>query len=135
MSGPIAPATKRGRRGELGERHALHIVGRQFAGPHGFGDWLQFMARRGLSQNVGSFLGNGTVTVFSPLVTTTGNGTELGRTRGQADPDGAGPDDRARPHRQVIEHERPHADERGGGDDRRERVSPWLTSSCLLCGG
>ncbi len=37
---------------------------RQFTGPHGFGDWLEFMARRGVSQNVGSFLGNGTVRVY-----------------------------------------------------------------------
>src|SRR5204863_4294477 len=31
---------------------------RRFMGPHGFGDWLQFMAARGVSQNVGSFVGN-----------------------------------------------------------------------------
>jgi dihydroorotase/N-acyl-D-amino-acid deacylase len=37
---------------------------RQFTGPHGFGDWLSFMARRGVSQNVGSFVGNGTVRVY-----------------------------------------------------------------------
>jgi N-acyl-D-amino-acid deacylase len=37
---------------------------RQFTGPHGFGDWLEFMARRGVSQNFGSFVGNGTVRVY-----------------------------------------------------------------------
>ena len=37
---------------------------RQFTGPHGFGNWLEFMARRGVSQNVGSFVGNGTVRVY-----------------------------------------------------------------------
>ena len=36
----------------------------RFSGPHGFGDWLQFMAARGVSQNVGSFVGNGTVRVY-----------------------------------------------------------------------
>lgn len=37
---------------------------RRFMGPHAFGDWLQFMVTRGVSQNVGSFLGNGTVRVY-----------------------------------------------------------------------
>ncbi|MEP6999842.1 MAG: D-aminoacylase [bacterium] len=37
---------------------------RRFMGPHGFGDWLQFMVTRGVSQNVGSFVGNGTVRVY-----------------------------------------------------------------------
>lgn len=32
-----------------------------FMGPHGFGHWLDFMQRRGLSENVGSFVGSGTV--------------------------------------------------------------------------
>ena len=32
-----------------------------FTGPHGFGQWLDFMQRRGLSENVGSFVGSGTV--------------------------------------------------------------------------
>jgi N-acyl-D-amino-acid deacylase len=32
-----------------------------FTGPHGFGRWLDFMQRRGLSENVGSFVGSGTV--------------------------------------------------------------------------
>jgi dihydroorotase/N-acyl-D-amino-acid deacylase len=33
----------------------------RYAGPRGFGVWLEGMAERGLSQNVGSFLGAGTV--------------------------------------------------------------------------
>jgi dihydroorotase/N-acyl-D-amino-acid deacylase len=33
----------------------------RYAGPRGFGRWLEDMAARGLSQNVGSFLGAGTV--------------------------------------------------------------------------
>ena len=33
----------------------------RFTGPHGFGQWLDFMASRGVSQNVGSFVGSGTV--------------------------------------------------------------------------
>ena len=32
-----------------------------FSGPHGFGQWLDHMQRRGVSQNVGSFVGSGTV--------------------------------------------------------------------------
>ncbi len=44
---------------------ATRALVQQFAGPHGFGDWLEFMARRGVSQNVGSFLGNGTVRVYA----------------------------------------------------------------------
>ena len=31
-----------------------------FSGPHGFSDWLEYMVGRGASQNVGSFLGDGT---------------------------------------------------------------------------
>ncbi len=37
----------------------------QFTGPHGFGRWLEFMARRGISENVGSFVGSGTVRAFA----------------------------------------------------------------------
>jgi dihydroorotase/N-acyl-D-amino-acid deacylase len=37
----------------------------QFAGAQGFGQWLEFMQRRGLSENVGSFLGAGTVRVYA----------------------------------------------------------------------
>lgn len=36
----------------------------RFTGPHGFGDWLEYMVLRGASQNIGSFLGNGTVRVY-----------------------------------------------------------------------
>lgn len=43
---------------------ATKAIEQQFTGPHGFGDWLEWMARRGVSQNVGSFLGNGTVRVY-----------------------------------------------------------------------
>ena len=35
-----------------------------FTGPHGFGNWLESMAARGMSQNVGSFLGAGTVRIY-----------------------------------------------------------------------
>jgi dihydroorotase/N-acyl-D-amino-acid deacylase len=37
---------------------------RRFVGPHGFGAWLEFMVARGTAQNVGSFLGDGTVRVY-----------------------------------------------------------------------
>lgn len=40
---------------------AARRLATQFMGPHGFGQWLDFMVRRGLSQNVGSFVGSGTV--------------------------------------------------------------------------
>jgi N-acyl-D-aspartate/D-glutamate deacylase len=43
-----------------------------FAGPHGFGDWLEFMAKRGLSQNVGSFVGSSTVREYAKGQTMTG---------------------------------------------------------------
>lgn len=36
----------------------------RFTGPHGFGDWLAYMIGRGASQNIGSFVGNGTVRVY-----------------------------------------------------------------------
>jgi N-acyl-D-amino-acid deacylase len=36
-----------------------------FSGPHGFSDWLEYMVGRGASQNVGSFLGDGTVRVYA----------------------------------------------------------------------
>jgi dihydroorotase/N-acyl-D-amino-acid deacylase len=42
-----------------------------FSGPHGFGDWLEYMVARGAAQNVGSFLGDGTVRVYA-------KGTEAG---------------------------------------------------------
>ena len=37
----------------------------QFTGPHGFGKWLEYMVARGTSQNVGSFLGDGTLRVYA----------------------------------------------------------------------
>ncbi len=37
----------------------------RFTGPHGFGDWLEFMAGRGISENVGSFVGSGTVRSYA----------------------------------------------------------------------
>jgi dihydroorotase/N-acyl-D-amino-acid deacylase len=44
---------------------AQRRLGAQFAGAHGFGQWLEFMQQRGLSENVGSFLGAGTVRVYA----------------------------------------------------------------------
>jgi dihydroorotase/N-acyl-D-amino-acid deacylase len=40
---------------------ATRRMANRFTGPHGFGDWLEFMVSRGISQNVGSFVGSGTV--------------------------------------------------------------------------
>jgi N-acyl-D-amino-acid deacylase len=37
----------------------------RFNGPHGFSDWLEYMVARGASQNIGSFLGDGTVRVYA----------------------------------------------------------------------
>lgn len=37
----------------------------QFNGPHGFAHWLEFMVGRGASQNIGSFVGDGTVRVYA----------------------------------------------------------------------
>jgi N-acyl-D-amino-acid deacylase len=37
----------------------------EFTGPHGFGRWLEVMARRGISENVGSFVGSGTVRIYA----------------------------------------------------------------------
>ena len=42
-----------------------------FTGPHGFSKWLEYMVGRGTAQNVGSFLGDGTVRVYA-------KGTEQG---------------------------------------------------------
>ena len=36
-----------------------------FTGPHGFSAWLDFMVARGVSENVGSFVGSGTVRAYS----------------------------------------------------------------------
>ena len=44
---------------------AQRRVGARFAGPHGFGQWLGYMQQRGLSENVGSFVGAGTVRVYA----------------------------------------------------------------------
>jgi dihydroorotase/N-acyl-D-amino-acid deacylase len=44
---------------------ASHRLGQRFTGPHGFGTWLDFMQRRGLSENVGSFVGSGTVRAYA----------------------------------------------------------------------
>ncbi len=46
-----------------------------FAGPRGFDAWLRMMVARGSSQNIGSFLGNGTVRVY-------GKGTVMGPATG-----------------------------------------------------
>ena len=43
---------------------AMKDVLPKFSGPHGFGGWLDFIGSRGSSQNVGSFLGAGTVRVY-----------------------------------------------------------------------
>ena len=43
-----------------------------FTGPHGFAKWLEYMVSRGTAQNVGSFIGDGTVRVYA-------KGTEEGR--------------------------------------------------------
>lgn len=37
----------------------------QFSGANGFGTWLEYMVGRGASQNIGSFLGDGTVRVYA----------------------------------------------------------------------
>jgi len=37
----------------------------QFTGPRGFSKWLEYMVGRGASQNIGSFLGDGTVRVYA----------------------------------------------------------------------
>ena len=43
---------------------AAKTLVKQFSGAHGFGDWLEFMVKRGASQNIGSFVGAGTVRVY-----------------------------------------------------------------------
>ena len=40
-------------------------MSQRFTGAHGFGTWLDFMQRRGLSENVGSFVGSGTVRAYA----------------------------------------------------------------------
>ena len=44
---------------------AARRMEQRFTGPHGFGAWLEFMAGRGISENVGSFVGSGTVRSFA----------------------------------------------------------------------
>ena len=44
---------------------AMRRVLRRFSGPRGFSDWLEYMVGRGASQNVGSFLGDGTLRVYA----------------------------------------------------------------------
>jgi dihydroorotase/N-acyl-D-amino-acid deacylase len=44
---------------------AARRMAARFTGPHGFGQWLDFMQRRGLSENVGSFVGSGTVRSYA----------------------------------------------------------------------
>lgn len=44
---------------------AVKAVLTKFTGPHGFGAWLDYMVARGTSQNVGSFLGDGTLRVYA----------------------------------------------------------------------
>lgn len=43
---------------------ATRTLMRRFTGPHGFSQWLEYMIGRGASQNIGSFVGNGTVRVY-----------------------------------------------------------------------
>jgi dihydroorotase/N-acyl-D-amino-acid deacylase len=43
---------------------ASRALAARFRGPHGFGEWLEFMIARGASENIGSFVGNGTVRVY-----------------------------------------------------------------------
>lgn len=58
------PAPVNGKLLELETDTAAKAQMRQFMGPRGFGDWLAFMVARGASQNIGSFVGNGTVRVY-----------------------------------------------------------------------
>ncbi len=44
---------------------AMRRLAAEFTGPHGFGRWLDFMVRRGVSENVGSFVGSGTVRAYA----------------------------------------------------------------------
>ena len=46
------------------DTQALRLA-KGFGGDHGFGRWLDFMAARGVSQNVGSFVGSGTVRAYA----------------------------------------------------------------------
>ncbi len=44
---------------------AMKRLAPQFTGAHGFVQWIDFMVGRGLSQNVGSFVGSGTVRAYA----------------------------------------------------------------------
>jgi dihydroorotase/N-acyl-D-amino-acid deacylase len=55
-----------------GEDSAARRVLSGFTGPNGFAKWLEYMVGRGTAQNVGSFIGDGTVRVYA-------KGTEQGR--------------------------------------------------------
>jgi N-acyl-D-amino-acid deacylase len=44
---------------------AARRLAQRFTGAHGFGQWLDYMAARGISQNVGSFVGSGTVRAYA----------------------------------------------------------------------
>jgi dihydroorotase/N-acyl-D-amino-acid deacylase len=44
---------------------ATRRVLERFRGPHGFGAWLEYMVGRGTAQNVGSFVGDGTLRVYA----------------------------------------------------------------------
>lgn len=44
---------------------AMRRILPELAGPHGFGAWLDYMVARGAAQNVGSFLGDGTLRVYA----------------------------------------------------------------------
>ena len=46
------------------ENAASRALISRFSGPRGFGTWLDFMVGRGASQNVGSFLGDGSLRVY-----------------------------------------------------------------------
>jgi len=40
-------------------------LAQRFTGAHGFGQWLDFMVARGASENIGSFVGSGTVRAYA----------------------------------------------------------------------
>ncbi len=44
---------------------SLKRLAPQFTGAHGFAQWLDFIVARGVSQNVGSFVGSGTVRAYA----------------------------------------------------------------------
>jgi N-acyl-D-amino-acid deacylase len=73
-----APRPARGRTDFDGEDAAIDSTLAAYASPRGFGLWLETMAARGLSQNVGSFLGAGTIRSYVMGTRTTApNAAEL----------------------------------------------------------